>query len=482
MAVTAASPWLARVCVTDPLSLDVVADPWAPVPALSDPDPARALRRTKNLGLLRLAVRDLLGRDDVETVGANLARLAEQVLEQALAATAGTSCGLAVIGMGKLGASELNYASDVDLLLVAPGDGRPVSDARPFVELARAGWRVDLDLRPEGRSGAMVRTLASYEAYWSRWASAWEFQALLKARPVVGDPELGACFAESAGRAVWERVLGAEDLRGLRRMKARAEGEISRRGLAEREIKRGPGGIRDIEFAVQLLQLVHGPVDPTLRVGATLPALGALAAGGYIAGDDAADLGSAYRYLRTVEHRLQLYEGQASHTLPASQARLDHLSRVLGYRSEGTRGGVEQMLSDLRVHRSTARAIHERLFFRPLLEVFSSGPGAGPTVPLSAEAATARLSAFGFTDAARTRQAGRADPGIHPDLAADAADAPRPPRLAVGVRRSRSGSPGVAHSRRGVAHEGPAHGRLPRVADRCPPAVPAARDRAALRP
>ena len=435
-AVTAASPWLTRILVTDPLAVEVAARPDDPLPDVPDTDPEARLRRLKALGLLRVAVRDLLGLDDLEQVGRGLADLAAQLLGGAYAASPGAR-GMAVIAMGKLGGTELNYASDVDLLLVAPDDEQgadvPAFDARPFVELARAGWRVDLDLRPEGRSGALARSLSSYEAYWSRWAAAWEFQALLKARPVAGDPDLGARFEAAAAARVWARALGAEDLRELRRMKARAEGEVLRRGRAELELKRGPGGIRDIEFAAQLLQMVHGPADPALRRASTLDAIRALAAGGYVAGDDAAALDSAYRFLRTVEHRLQLYEGLPSYTLPSSPDRLGHLARVMGYRPEASRGVAEQLLADLRRHRTTARTIHERLFFRPLLEAFgagrpeavtgpaasgpaASGPAAsGPAAsepaasggagPLSPEAVTARLTAFGFTDAARTRQA-----------------------------------------------------------------------------
>ena len=439
-AVTAASPWLTRILVTDPLAVEIAARPDGPLPEVPDAAPESRLRRVKALGLLRVAVRDLLGLDDLEQVGRGLADLAGRLLEEAYAG-ARAARGMAVIAMGKLGGAELNYASDVDLLLVAPdGDGtgpapavRPPEspgalqfDPRPFVHLARSAWRIDLDLRPEGRSGALARSLTSYEAYWSRWAAAWEFQALLKARPVAGDPELGARFAAAAGHRVWGRALGAEDLRELRRMKARAEGEVLRRGRAELELKRGPGGIRDIEFAAQLLQLVHGPADPELRQASTLAAVRALAAGGYIAGDDAAALDSAYRFLRTVEHRLQLYEGLPSYTLPSSRDRLAHLARVMGYRPEAARGVEEQMLGDLRRHRATARTIHERLFFRPLLEAFgarrpdrsapggsgvpatSGTPGAIPVVEagaLPAEAVVARLTAFGFTDAARTRQA-----------------------------------------------------------------------------
>ncbi len=162
------------------------------------------MRRWKRLELLRIAARDLLGLDDLPAVGAGLARMAGDVL----AAAAGAAEGLAVIGMGKLGGSELNYSSDVDIMFVGEDD----KAARAVLDAARSCFRVDVDLRPEGRDGPLVRSLASYEAYWDRWAQTWEFQALLKARPVAGDPALGERFATAAAARLWDRPFTAEDL------------------------------------------------------------------------------------------------------------------------------------------------------------------------------------------------------------------------------------------------------------------------------
>jgi glutamate-ammonia-ligase adenylyltransferase len=407
VAVAAASPWLGRLCVTDPAALDVLAEldrlsePTAPV---SGDHPASELARAKGLEMLRIAARDLLGLDSVEQVGTALSELASRLLQSAWRTTVGSVDGdaLAVIGMGKLGGSELNYSSDVDLLLVAPSGGG--SDPRPFLDLARAAWRIDLDLRPEGRAGPLARTMPSYVAYWDRWAETWEFQALLKARAVAGDTILGAAFAHEAADRVWGRPFGADELRQVRQLKARTEQAVNRQGLADRELKRGKGGIRDIEFAIQLLQLVHGRADPELRSPSTVPALRALAAGGYIASEDAAVLESAYGFLRTVEHRLQLYEDQQVHTLPASTAARVRLARVLGYRDQASGTAVAQFEADLKGHQTRVRLIHERLFFRPLLESFTA---AGRGHLLSAEAATERLQAFGFANAERTFQAVR---------------------------------------------------------------------------
>ena len=152
--------------------------------------------------------------------------------------------------------------------------GRPGRARRAGAAIARcrpASFRVDVDLRPYGRAGPLVRSLESFEAYWDRWAEPWEFQALLKARSVAGDAELGAAFDESATARLWSRPFSADDLRALRGLKARSEEQLARSGLSDREVKRGRGGIRDIEFAVQLLQLVHGRLDPDLRSPTTLP-------------------------------------------------------------------------------------------------------------------------------------------------------------------------------------------------------------------
>jgi glutamate-ammonia-ligase adenylyltransferase len=408
VAVAAASPWLGRVCITDPSALDVLSHldrPRDPGALLSPEDTAASLARAKRLELLRIAARDLLGLDTVEEVGVRLSHLATRLLQSAWEATmvaSDGSDGLAVIGMGKLGGRELNYSSDVDLLLVAPGADGP--DPRPFLDLARTAWRIDLDLRPEGRNGPLARTIASYLVYWDRWAQTWEFQALLKARAVAGNASLGSLFQHEAGDRVWGRPFGADELRQVRQLKARAEQVVHRRGLTDRELKRGKGGIRDIEFAVQLLQLVHGRADPQLRSPSTVPALRALAEGGYVGPEDAVALESAYSFLRTVEHRLQLYEDQQVHTLPSGPEARVRLARVLGYRDQASGPAVAQFESDLRRHQAQVRWIHERLFFRPLLESFTA---AGSGHLLSPEAASERLQAFGFADAERTFQAVR---------------------------------------------------------------------------
>ncbi|MFZ0171838.1 MAG: bifunctional [glutamine synthetase] adenylyltransferase/[glutamine synthetase]-adenylyl-L-tyrosine phosphorylase [Acidimicrobiales bacterium] len=424
-AVMAGSRSLSSLVLTDRAALEVIASclpkrPEATVtasmsrPSIADPrlagDAADLVRR-KRLGLLAIAAQDLAGFTALEEVGEALSDLADGVL-QAACALAGVGVGLAVIAMGKHGARELNYASDVDVMFVGEDD---TGCARRVLAIAGRAFRVDTDLRPEGRSGALVRSLESFQSYWERWARPWEFQALLKARASAGDPELGAEFAAAASSAIWGHRLDADDLAELRSMKGRAEEIVSRKGLSEREIKRGRGGIRDIEFSVQLLQLVHGAADPLIRQPSTLEALGELAEAGYVDGGDAAALALSYRFFRTVEHRLQLVEETQVHTVPGDPQARDTLAKVLGFAGTGgpdvtgkarnASGSRERMDAVIGRHQASARAIHERLFFRPLLEVFAAETPLIDGARWSVAAAESRLEALGFRQADRTRQA-----------------------------------------------------------------------------
>ncbi len=413
--VAGASRSLARLLTADPEAVEALAMPPGAPPSspVSEAVDGGDLVRRKKLAYLVIAADDLCGEDQLETVGSRLSLLADEVLEAAcriaLAEGLRAAAGLAVIGMGKQGAQELNYASDVDVVFVAAGglDSAEASvAARRVLAIAGQAYRIDTDLRPEGRNGALVRTLDSYRAYWSRWARPWEYQALLKARTAAGDRELGSRFEAEASGVVWSEPLDSEALSELRSMKARTEEIVARRGLTGRELKRGKGGIRDIEFAVQLLQLVHGRDDPLLRVRPTLGALAELQRGGYVDERDACLLALSYRFLRTVEHRLQLVEESQVHTVPPGGEPRDHLARVLSFAPAGGGEGTGRPRTDrfdqvLARYQSSVRSIHERLFFRPLLEVFTSE--GHPR--LTEAAASERLAAFGFRHADRARQA-----------------------------------------------------------------------------
>ncbi|CAN5144271.1 bifunctional [glutamine synthetase] adenylyltransferase/[glutamine synthetase]-adenylyl-L-tyrosine phosphorylase [soil metagenome] len=455
LAVVAASRSLTLLLETDLAALDQLGELTVRrgVPRGDELDDD-SLRRWKALEYLRIAARDLCGVDSLVEVTAALAELATDVLV-ASSVLAGAE-DLVVVGMGKLGGSELNYASDIDIMFVGgeDADTGPTgagAAARRAMGIARRCFRVDANLRPEGRDGPLVRSVASYRAYWERWASPWEFQALLKARPLAGPPELVTAFAASASDTLWTRALPPDDLRSLRAMKARTEAEVARKGLDGRELKRGAGGIRDIEFAVQLLQLVHGRHDPALRSPNTLDALAELARAGYLAASDGADLDEAYRFLRTVEHRVQLMDERQVHTVPAANDERDRLARVLGFRGSPEGSALTLFDADLARCRVSVRSIHERLYFRPLLEAFTGTNQA----PLGPEATEARLAAFGFTDAERTRQAvaeltrglTRSSRLMHqllPLLLGWLAESPDPDQGLLGLRSLASGSSGAS--------------------------------------
>lgn len=404
VAVAGASRAMGERLVYDPGSVEVLAHLHERPPVdRSDPE---ALRRWKEREETRVAARDLLQLDPFEEVLRAIAATARDVVAGAheLAAVP-ADLHLATIGMGKFGGDELNYSSDIDVLFVGEGDTTALQRAaRKVMELVRPCFRVDANLRPQGRDGPLVRSLESYDAYWQRWAEPWEFQALLKAVPVAGHAQLGQHFAELAQVRLWGRGFTADDLRSLRHMKARVEAELARKGLTDREVKRGRGGIRDVEFSVQLLQLVHGRLDPGLRSPTTLHALRELAAAGYVDDADADALADAYRFLRTVEHRLQLVDLAQTHSMPSDPAGRDRIARAAGYRDEPAATALEQLDTDLARHQATVRAIHERLYFRPLLEAFAHADLGALGRP---EVLEARLSAFGFADALRTRAAVR---------------------------------------------------------------------------
>ena len=387
-----------------------------------DLTPAAALAVEQRAGLLRIAARDLLGLADTPQIAAELADLAQGVLSAACDfICAQTSCRLSVIAMGKLGGRELNYVSDVDVIFVGPEDGwsSSVKAAEQFLRLMSEvspegrAYEVDANLRPEGRDGSLVRSIDSYRTYYERWAKTWEFQALLKARPVAGDSELGAEFTSLIEPFVWPDVLDPQAVEEIQRMKGVVENSAPVRRAGARQVKLAPGGLRDIEFAIQLLQLVHGRHDDSLRSPNTLDALAALAAGGYIGDDDARDFHHAYVFLRTVEHRLQLTNLRRTHTLPENADDRRRLARTVAAHIQAAPDtGAEDRVdlldrfdAELQRVQGLVRRLHEKLFYRPLLERFAALSsaeqlplgGEGEEPRLAPEAARERLVALGFT-------------------------------------------------------------------------------------
>ena len=304
----------------------------------------------------------------------------------------------AVIAMGKCGARELNYISDVDVMFVAePADQRATDIAKLVMQACStvtaegAIWDVDANLRPEGKAGALVRTLSSYVEYYERWAQLWEYQALLKARPMAGDAELGEQFVKSVSPFVWQAAGRPGFVESVQAMRQRVMDHIPAKE-AERELKLGRGGLRDVEFAVQLLQMVHGRSDVMVRNPNTLIALEQLATWGYVGRDDAATLTSAYRFLRTLEHRIQLVRMRRTHTVPTDDAELRRIGRSLGFVQEP----VEELIAEWKKHAREVRRIHEKLFYRPLLDAVARLNS--DDARLTPAAAAARLEALGYRD------------------------------------------------------------------------------------
>ena len=312
---------------------------------------------------------------------------------------------LAIIGMGKAGARELNYVSDVDVIFVAEGhdglpDSRAVEVGTRLAMLTMRGihdfatepalWEVDANLRPEGKDGALVRTLDSHLAYYQRWARSWEFQALLKARPLAGDTELGLRYVDSVAPMVWTSASRTNFVEGVQRMRERVTDNIPSVEL-EYQLKLGPGGLRDVEFTIQLLQLVHGQADDLVRQRATLPALTALAEQGYIGRVEAAEFSRDYRFLRLLEHRLQLAQLRRTHLMPSDRDALRILARATGLASSAA-----DLIDQWTTIKRAVRSLHERLFYRPLLSAVAALPDGG--LVLSSQQAVARLAAIGFTD------------------------------------------------------------------------------------
>lgn len=369
------------------------------------------LRRAHQAALVEIAARDLAATDPmriVDAVALELSHAADAVLHCALSLARAEvpewrAARLGILAMGKTGAQELNYLSDVDVIHVAePADGFSLDEGmRVATHLAAAVaricsahtsagtiWEVDAALRPEGKSGPLVRSLSSCQTYYAKWAKNWEFQALLKARPAAGDLELGAQFCEMVAPLVWAAAERDGFVGEVRAMRSRVVSLIPA-NQAAREIKLGEGGLRDTEFAVQLLQLVHGRADENLRVRGTFTALRALVAAGYIGRSDGGEMEQAYRYQRVLEHRVQLRQLRRTHVLPDDELVLASLARGMAITPE-------ELQKRWRGSTRTVLRLQRQIFFSPLLEAVSSIPAEG--LRLSAEAAQTRMRALGFSD------------------------------------------------------------------------------------
>jgi [glutamine synthetase] adenylyltransferase / [glutamine synthetase]-adenylyl-L-tyrosine phosphorylase len=363
------------------------------------------LRAEKRRRLLEIAARDGAGELSLETATAALSDLADACLQVGLELIEAPDS-LAIVAMGKLGGRELNYVSDIDIMFV--GEGAEATAAAE--ELLRSlgsfspegqAYFIDTNLRPEGRSGALVRSLDSYLEYYARWAQSWEYQALIKARAAAGNMELANALVGRTRSFVFPDEVTPERVANVRAMKEKVESHAARatrksRSAAGADVKLGPGGIRDIEFCVQLLQLVHGGSDDEVRSPTTLEALSSLSANGYVAEEDEAGLEVAYRWLRSVEHRLQLWQERRTHVIPSDDEVRTRLARSMGFKDSPV-ATAGKRFDDMHAGVLTdVRGRFERIFYRPMIESL-----AGSQRRLSTEGLKDRLRFLGFRNVDR---------------------------------------------------------------------------------
>ena len=307
---------------------------------------------------------------------------------------------LAVIAMGKTGAEELNYVSDVDVIYVSDADSLDVSTklaTRLAACLYEADvepglWQVDANLRPEGKAGALVRTLDAHKVYYEKWAEPWEFQALLKARFAAGNLEVGRNYIETIKPMIWAYPERSRIVESTRHLRKRVLEQLTKEEL-QQDIKLGRGGLRDVEFTAQLMQLVHGVSDESLRLSNTLLALDRLSDAGLLAREDRDRLRENYQLMRVVEHRVQLLRLRRTHLVPTNSSELRRVARGINLA-----WSAEDLSSRLEEARSTVASLHGSVFYRPLLAA-TANLSAGE-VHLSDEAINNRLQALGFVDTA----------------------------------------------------------------------------------
>lgn len=438
-----ASPALADVYIRHPLRLRNLIERG---PALVDRDEAlmqfddaitEARQQGSNLtDALRLRYREMLASvmlydltrgavgnasDNFEHVARSLTDLADAVFQAALplaeeiitdtqslspiTAEEIAATRFAIVAMGKCGAGELNVVSDVDVMFVIDpatelNVDRAVNVATKLAtEVMRVIhdpssepplWQVDPNLRPEGKQGPLVRTLTSMLTYYQKWAKTWEFQALLKARFIAGDETVGSEFVIATRSLVWTSASRDDFIADVQRMRERVTENIESHAI-DHHLKLGPGGLRDIEFSVQLLQLVHGQYDDSLHHASTVQAIQSLVSGGYIARSDGETMSAHYRWLRVLEHRLQLQELRRTAMMPKDETSLRRLARASRFADT-----APELLAQWSEVKREVRILHSKIFYAPLLAAIAALPD--DEIALDTDRARARLMSIGFTD------------------------------------------------------------------------------------
>jgi glutamate-ammonia-ligase adenylyltransferase len=362
--------------------------------AFEDSAVLRAFRRFRQRQMLRIGTNDIIRDRPFEEVTRDISRVADMALEVALHTALriitnrfgepltkdDEPARCVILAFGKHGGKELNYSSDIDLMFLYDEEGATRGKrinsigndeffARVVSEVVRLlsshteegqAYRVDLRLRPEGKRGPLARSLASTLAYYDTLGRTWERQALIKLRPCAGDMRLGEQFLKNIEPFVYRKYLSSGEIQGIKALKRRIEHKSSSEGTSDTEVKTGVGGIRDVEFTIQFLQLLNGGDLPEVRQRNTLKAMQALAQVGCLTDQEHGILGDTYRFLRRVEHRLQLMCDLQTHRLPEDAEEVGRLAQRMGYAGDqGT--GLPAFLSDYRAKTELNRKILDHL-------------------------------------------------------------------------------------------------------------------------
>ncbi|HEY2918771.1 MAG TPA: bifunctional [glutamate--ammonia ligase]-adenylyl-L-tyrosine phosphorylase/[glutamate--ammonia-ligase] adenylyltransferase [Candidatus Binatia bacterium] len=402
-----------------------------------------ALRQHKQSEYLRIGARDLMPSVTMEETVRELSALAEASLDAAYRfcrAEVEKDYGplnlpgtekpnrFVILGMGKLGGGELNFSSDIDVIFLYESDegessggqrgkktprdffgeiGKRIIQALGKVTEDGFVFRIDLRLRPMGTSGPLVQSLGSAMLYYESWGQCWERAALIKARAVAGDKELGASFLKEIEPFIYRRYLDFTTVDELRHMKTRIENELLTGADKERNIKLGYGGIREIEFFTQALQLVNGGYEPKLRTPSTLPALAELARHRFISPATRDKLTEAYRFLRQAEHKVQIVQEAHAHSIPQGKDQEQAYVRRLGYKRKAKHSERELFWRDYRRHTETVRSIFDRLFYGAQKKMETQGASATGSIWHdldNQDLITRELANAGFTDPAKAYQ------------------------------------------------------------------------------
>jgi glutamate-ammonia-ligase adenylyltransferase len=448
VALLGASNMMVRLLIAEPMhwpallgaeeartSIPAVEPRPEPPMAASPEELAHLLRVFKRRRVLLIAARDLLGRSTLTETMTELSRLAEDALEVAVAAVRarlvaahgdvvvdGVPLGFSVLGMGKLGGGELNFSSDIDLVYVyadggteSTGGPRGTLSAREFMSRLAEGvtralhqatdegfvFRVDLRLRPEGTNGPIVNSLANALLYYESWGQTWERAAYLKARPVAGDRALGEALLRDLEPFVYRRYLDYATLEDLKQMKARVKRTLAASPDKGMNVKLGRGGIREVEFVIQSLQLIHAGKDERIRERNSLAALARFVETRYLSADESRRLADAYRFLRDVEHKIQLVDERQTQVIPSGEGEVQ-LARRLGYRDLDPAAALARFQADRRRHMDAVATSFADLFYGSQATMAEADDGRYARLLAGldddAEKAEAGLAALGFRD------------------------------------------------------------------------------------